>query len=71
MKEGQQEFEAACHQMGFETTESGGVIMAMVSRDQYNDSNTLKSIRKAAMASEYRGSYGIRMIQEGKTDGNL
>lgn len=70
MKEGQQEFETACHQMGFETTESGGVIMAMVSRDQY-DSDTLKSIRKAAVASEYRGSFGMRMIQEGKTDGNL
>lgn len=71
MKEGQQEFEHALQDMGYEITNCDGIIMALVTRDEYSDSKTITNIRKAAVSVGYEGSYGMRMIQEGKTNGNV
>lgn len=67
MKEHQQEFENALKSMGWEVINENGVVMALVSRNEYNDSRTMISIRKAAVQAGYNESYGMRMIKEDKS----
>lgn len=55
-----QQFRESLQALGYDISDENGVIMAIVSEDQYKDPMTHIGINNAAVRSGYRGSYGLR-----------